>query len=295
MKMVLAAPVVDGHLLTFNLMRSLDQTVADKINFEFVIVDNASERPYKDAIVSKTPKIATQVVEYEQNTGYYYPLIDLYERYPDADLIGLIHNDMVIYEPGFDERMKKAFADDPQLGLVGLCGSNEIDYNGGRGAGTMLWFRGGEVKIGDRVIKGQDQSAGRRIYDLEPAVCLDSLFMMFRREAIPELMNGRDPWQDVTLAHFYDRIWPIRTIEAGYRVGVMGVDCDHLGGMTTTANERYRNDCINWLDERNIPYENPETEMYLVAERRYLSEYREEKKFLPCIIGGDYAINYLAR
>lgn len=295
MKMVLAAPVVDGHLLTFNLMRSLDQTVADKTNFEFVIVDNASERPYKDAIVSKTPKIATQVVEYEKNTGYYYPLIDLYERYPDADLIGLIHNDMVIYEPGFDERMKKAFADDPQLGLVGLCGSNEIDQNGGRGAGTMLWFRGGEVKIGDRVIKGQDQSAGRRIFDLEPAVCLDSLFMMFRRDAIPALMNQRDPWQDITLAHFYDRIWPIRTIEAGYRVGVLGVDCDHLGGMTTTANERYRDDCIKWLEDRNIPYDNPETEMYLVAERRFLSEYREEKRFLPCIIGGDYAINHLAR
>lgn len=105
-----------------------------------------------------------------------------------------------------------------------------------------------------------------------------------------------EDWKDITLAHFYDRIWPIRTIEAGYHVVTMGLEIDHIGGLTTTGNERYRNDCIKWLEDRNIPYDNPETEMYLVAERRYLQEYRDEKRFLPAIIlEGGYDVRHTAR
>lgn len=286
-KMIIAAPVVDGHDLTNNLVKNMAETIQG--DTKVVVVDNFSSEPYDHK--SKL----FDVLRYDENKGYYYPLIDLYNEYPDAKYIGLIHNDMVIYEQGWDVRMQQAFADDPQLGLIGLCGSNEIDQNGGRGAGTMVFFRGGAVQVGNQTINGQDQAAGARIHGVEPSVCLDSLFMMFRRDVIPHLMNDRDPWADVTLAHFYDRIWPIRTIEAGYRVATMGVECDHLGGMTTVANQRYWDDCIKWLNDRNIPFENPETEMYLVAERRYLGEYREEKRFLPCIVDKSYGIRYLAR
>lgn len=286
-KMILAAPVVDGHALTENLINNFHKTTSG--DTKLVVVDNSSETPYK------RNEPLYDLLTYDENKGYYYPLIDLYNEYPDAEYIGLIHNDMVLYEQGWDIRMQQAFADDPQLGLIGLCGSSEIDQNGGRGGGTMVFFRGGAIDVAGTIINGQDQAAGARIHGVEPSVCLDSLFMMFRRDVIPHLMNARDPWADVTLAHFYDRIWPIRTIEAGYRVATMGIECDHLGGMTTTGNIRYRDDCIKWLEDRNIPYDNPETEMYLVAERRYLGEYREEKRFLPCIVDKSYGIRYLAR
>jgi hypothetical protein len=74
----------------------------------------------------------------------------------------------------------------------------------------------------------------------------------------------------------------------------MGSDNDHIGGLTTTGNERYRNDCIKWLEDRGIPYDNPETEMYLVAERKYLSEYRDQKRWLPAIIREGYNVTHLA-
>lgn len=308
-KMILAAPVVNGHELTTNLINNFHKTTSG--DTKFVVVDNSSDTPYK------RNEPLYDLLSYDENKGYYYPLIDLYNEYPDAEYIGLIHNDMVLYEQGWDIRMQQAFADDPQLGLIGLCGSNEIDQLGGRGGGTMVFFRGGAVQVGNITINGQSQDAGARIHGVEPSLCLDSLFMMFRREVIPHLHNERDPWENVTLAHFYDRIWPIRTIEAGYRVATMGVECDHLGGMTTTGNERYRDDCIKWLDERGYewrlpeglepphpnndpeyrrkPSGNPETQMYLVAEDRYLTEYREEKRFLPAIVDKSYGIRYLAR
>lgn len=288
--MILGIPVQDGWEMTDTMLKQLVKVSSP--NLKVVIIDNDSDTPYQGNYHYGIP---IPVIHNDKNLGYYYPLKQLYEAYPEEELIGVMHNDMLLYEEGWDERMKQCFEADPQLGLVGLCGSNEIDSNGGRGGGTMLHFAGRSVQVGENTYTAQPQSAGRLIHDLEPSACLDSLFMMFRREVIPHLMNDTDPWEDITLAHFYDRIWPIRTIEAGYRVGTLGVECDHIGGLTTTGNMRFRNDCIAWLDERGSSYENPETEMYLIAERRYLSEYRENKHFLPCIVGGDYVINHLNR
>lgn len=285
--MVLGIPVVDGHDLTITLLMSLEETITNPSTFTAVIIDNGSTIPYRAAEFTDYP-FRIDVIRYENNQGYYVPLKHLSDKYDDP-LIGLIHNDMVLYERGWNERMQAEFERDNKLALVGLCGSNEIDERGGRGGGTVCYFRGADVQIGDRVIRGQDQAAGGRIVGLFPAACLDSLFMMFRREAIRDLTTEADPWEDITLAHFYDRIWPVRLIENGWHVGTMGVECDHLGGMTTTGNERYRDDCIKWLEDRGFAYENPETEMYLIAERRYLDEYRDQKHFLPCKIENDYS------
>lgn len=312
--MILALPVVDGQELTKAVLDSLEQTVTGD-NFKVVIFDNASDTSYNEDDY-KDYSFPVDVVEIAENIGYYAPLEIIASAYED-ELIGLAHNDLVYYERGWNERMEQSFRNDEKLGLVGLCGSNEIDGLGGRGGGTVCYFRGDVVNVGDRQIRGQDQAAGRRTPDLVPSACLDSLFMMFRRDAIESLVHKEDEWQEITLAHFYDRIWPLRLIEAGWHVATLGVECDHLGGMTTSGNERYRDDCIKWLDDHNIPWRigednqdqviaaeredyrnqpcgNPETQMYFVAEDRYLTEYREEKKLIPCIVHGDYSHERIA-
>jgi hypothetical protein len=287
--MILGIPVVDGHELTENLLESLEQTVADPAHFTAVIIDNASSEPYEWSKYRRFP-FKVDVKRYDMNKGYYYPLLDLALDYAD-DAVGLIHNDMLLYAHGWDVRMQRAFDTDPKLGLIGLCGSNEIDDRGGRGNGTMCNFQGRQIMVGDKQYTGQSPSAGLRIGGLQPAVVLDSLFMMFRRDVVPSLHNDVDKWEELPLAHFYDRIWPCRVLEAGFRVAVAGEDCDHLGGMTTTANQRYADDCVAWLTEHNYPFDNPETEMYLLAERRFLGEYRETKHFIPLRVGRDYEIS----
>lgn len=285
--MILGLPVVEGHELTAVAIDHIMKNRHFK-NTKVVIIDNGSDKPYE----SDDPDV--HVIRNEENIGFYQPLKQLYDTYPDEEIIGIMHNDLMLYEPGFDLRMLTEFGHDPQLGLIGLCGSREVDERGGRGAYTVCNFMGREVQVGEQVWKGQDPSAGRRIEGIEPAIVLDSLFMLFRREVIPHLVRDDEKWEDITLAHFYDRIWPIRTIEAGYHVVTMGSDNDHIGGMTTTGNERYRNDCIKFLEDRGIPYDNPETEMYLLAERRYLGEYRDQKRWLPAIIREGYDVTHLA-
>lgn len=308
--MILGLPVVEGHELTAVAI----QHILDNRSFgdtKPVIFDNGSDTPYDKKFWSP---VGVDVIRSEENIGFYQPLKALYDAYPDEEYIGIMHNDLILYEKGFDKRMQDAFVQDPKLGLIGLCGSREVDAMGGRGSYTVCNFMGREVQVGDQVWKGQDPSAGRRIDGIEPAIVLDSLFMLFRRDVIPHLANDSDPWENITLAHFYDRIMPIRTIEAGYHVITMGSDCDHIGGMTTTGNERYRNDCIKFLNERGIPWReddsgiiaaeiedprnkpcgNPETQMYLIAEARYLQEYKWQKRWIPAIIREGYDVTHLA-
>lgn len=315
--MIIGLPVVEGHELSKVALDHLTKN-AVMASTKPVIIDNGSEVPYNCQkpfeICKEINGFKIGLISNEENIGYYQPLKQLFDQYPDEEFIGLMHNDLMLYEPGWDRRMLQAFEDDPQLGLIGLCGSREVDERGGRGAYTVCNFMGREVPVGDQIWRGQDPSAGRRIEGIEPAIVLDSLFMLFRRDVIPHLVRDDEKWEDITLAHFYDRIWPIRTIEAGYHVVTMGSDNDHIGGMTTTGNERYRNDCIKFLDERgiawreddsgiiaaerndprNVPCGNPETQMYLVAEDRYLHEYRDQKRWLPAIIREGYDVTHLA-
>ena len=315
--MILGLPVVEGHELTKVALEHLTANAVMSTT-KPVVIDNGSAKEYNcDKPFEACKPIngyKVDVIRNEENIGYYQPLKQLYDKYPDEEYIGLMHNDLMLYEKGWDRRMLEAFEDDPELGLIGLCGSKEVDAMGGRGTYTVCNFMGREVKVGEQVWRGQDPSAGRRIEGIEPAIVLDSLFMLFRRDVIPHLVHEDERWEDITLAHFYDRIWPIRTIEAGYHVITMGSDNDHIGGMTTTGNERYRNDCIKFLDDRGIPWRdngnhdiaaerlddrnnpcgNPETQMYLVAEDRYLKEYKYEKQWIPAIIREGYNVTHLA-
>ena len=112
---------------------------------------------------------------------------------------------------------------------------------------------------------------------------------MLRRDVIPSL--GID--EDIALCHFYDRIWTLRTIEAGWHVGVLGIEIDHRGGITSTGND-YNQTAIDWCQSRGIAVENNNGDlaMYLEAERRYLTEYREGKHMIPCQINSSYDIDY---
>lgn len=280
MGMVLAIPVMDSHEWTQKTVASILKTVRSE-NFVLVVVDNNSEVPYEAKEFGTLPSNVTLFVQRnERNTGFYAPLKDMYDAFGGShEYIGLIHNDLILYEEGWDIRMIRAFERDSLLSLIGLAGSYQVDHAGGRGAGTMLWFRG----------LGQPQTAGLRISDLRPAAILDSLFMMFRASDILLLK-----WEDKpTLAHFYDKIWPMRLIQQGKRVAVLGSECDHWGGVTIVANERYEESCRQWLEENHIkpfldePY-NYGLGMYLEAQRRLHDEFFG--KMYPCTVEADYSV-----
>lgn len=275
----LGVPVLEKKELTAEFVQSIVDTIANPADFHLVIIDNNSEDAY-DAADYIVPFKLT-VKRYDVNMGFYYPLLDLYNEYGNSDQIGLCHNDIFFYEKGWDTRLKNAFISDAKLDLIGLCGSWVVDIHGGRGVGTTSNFKG---------IKGAQ--AGLKSDSLEPAILLDSLFMMFRTPAIPDLEID----ENITPCHFYDKIWSMRMVEKGHHVAVLGIEIDHMGG-TTSCSPRYQEDAKRWCKEHGFELEKQEDgsesgdlTLYHVGERRFLQEFREEKKIIPSTIDKQYQV-----
>jgi hypothetical protein len=259
-----------------SLLTSLKDTVESPEQLTVVIFDNGSDHPYSGYFDFTWPfKVIT--VRSEKNRGYYRPLTDLSLEATSADIVGLCHNDLIFYEKGWDRRLRECFVREGRLGMVGFCGSNEVDDRGGRGGGTMCNFRGEKGAL--------QEHTGRRITDLQPALIFDSLFLAMRQQVVGCLRID----DDIALNHFGDRVWPLRAIENEWRVGVLGIEIDHRSGQTVVGLPRIEQDSRLWCNEHDIPI--PEgmqagTAVYLEAERRYLSEYREVKHLIPARMQG---------
>lgn len=271
MSIRIVIPYMGNDDLTRTCVNQLIDTIRDG-NTRITLWHNGSE----SSLSSLDFGFPVEFIQSSQNVGFYYPLLPIYESHSE-DIIVMMHNDLFIYEEGWDRRLADAFFNNNQIGLVGLVGSNEIDGAGGRGLGTMLNFRGQGIDQW----RGQPASAGKKVTKLYPAAVLDSLFMAFRRECVPLLSIN----SSIALAHFYDKIWSCRIIESGFKVAVLGIECDHLGGQTLVLDQGYADDCDAWLKKHGYKTDfkgyDPSAEMYFVAERRFLSEYRDVKRMIP--------------
>jgi len=273
----LGVPVVDNHELTRQLLESLENTVIDPSQLHVVIIDNGSEVSYDEKFWSWGPSrnpwsFTVTVQRSEENRGYYRPITDLEDMASSADVVGLCHNDLIFYEKGWDRRLRQAFVEKSNVGMIGFCGSSEVDDRGGRGGGTMMNFKG---------IKGAlAEHTGRRVTDLQPAVIFDSLFICLRQPLV-RLLGVDD---NIALNHFGDRVWPLRIIEHGWHVAVLGVEIDHMSGQTVVGIKKIEEDSRKWCEKHHVPIPDgmqAGTVVYLESERRYLTEYRDLKRMVP--------------
>lgn len=276
MKIVLGIPVLNKKEVTDECISYLVKSVQAEDDFHLEVIDNASDEPY---VLPEDLPFGASVLRNEENKGFYYPIVQLEERYPDVDVIAVMHNDVFIYEFGWDERLRFFFEDDPKLGVVGFCGSDEVDILGGRGGGTMCNFNGSRGQL--------QEHTGKRIRDLQAALILDSMFMAFAKGVIPQIGIP----ENVPPAHFWDKILPMRAVEHDWHVAVLGIDIDHLGGTTLVAEPRFETDMRAWCAKWDIdPGQNAGMAVYLEAERQWLSEYRDQKRMMPLKVANDHTI-----
>lgn len=236
--MVVGIPVFENHRLTSETIESFAKTIGGP-GFTVVIVDNGSTRPYRASDYDVPFRL--HVVRNMHNEGNFYPLRQVAEMFPAADVVALAHNDLVIYENGWDIRVEAAFRADPFLGMVGFAGSDVIGGNGER-VSTMSNLRGTRGHV-------SAETAGTRITDLRPAVAVDGLFMAFRRAALCALTLD----ENLPPAHFFDRIWGAQVQEAGWRLATLGVECDHVGWSTEVRLAKALDaEWRRWCAEQNL-------------------------------------------
>ena len=281
---------------------SIDSLISNSKNkFELILIDDGSDEGLLNIISSKFKDklYDLKIWRNEKPTGSYYTMKKGFEL-ANGDIIAFFHSDLVVWEKNWDERLVNEFKNDNKLGLIGFIGSNEIDFMGGRGMGTMSNFQGREIKG----YKGSPAEIhGKRINELKKGVVIDGCSMIFRREVLKKIGFRND----FPPHHFYDRLLSCQTRENGWDIGILGIACDHFGGQTVSREDKYLqltkewmeakfgnidnwvNVYKDWIENQNNPNFgrkplNPDHWVYLEAEREFLTEYRDEKHLIPCNI-----------
>ena len=154
----------------------------------------------------------------------------LYERSGDADILAYIHDDVQMFEDGWDARVLAEFAD-PAVGIVGFGGAlrhgspdlyrapyavNQLARAGYR-SNTRDWFNHGKLLTG---------ACNAAVHDGFALIC--------RREFL-DRVGGWSQIQGNADFLCYDYAICALARRHGYKIRVVGVDCMHYGGGTSVA------------------------------------------------------------
>lgn len=275
---------VNSAKYTALALKHLKATIDPELT-SIIVVDNGSEKPYH---LELDMTGVDRLIRYPENIGgnavfHRWMEDDWFADMPLPDFVAFFHCDLMIHEQLWDHRVIEAFEGDEKLNLIGFAGSNEIDQLGGRGAGTVLNYRGAFFRgIGQA---SPAEAHGRRMSGLEPAAVLDHMSMIFRRTELEQLTPQEGNFSPF---HFYDRILSCEVLEREGHIAVLGIDCDHFSGGTGPGADALM---IKWLNEEGVPYdpERPDLAVYVESERRFKAKYIRNG-FAPLKVLPDYSI-----
>ena len=242
-----AIPFIRSYDLTSKCLEYLHKNSTKRV--EVILLDNGS---FVLGGKNEWPKLpsfwGSNMIVYPENVGVFPTLLKSIEIANTPYLLHM-HNDVLIHEKGWDERIIKAFEDDPQLGMVGFFGAPGVGPDGARLAphGNMLgreWGTPGNLH-------------GGILQDMFPSCVFDSLAMCFRVDAFKKL-----PIPDnMPPHHWYDRIITLLMIESGWRAATIGIAFDHHGGGSSTNLLTFSED---WCAKNGVdPGQNADLAMYL--------------------------------
>lgn len=147
-----------------------------------------------------------------------------------AEILCYLHSDVEIFEPGWDQRVLREF-DDPTVGVVG--------FGGGLQHGSQdiyrVPYRLEQLARGGYISNTRDaESHGGRFAGSADVAVLDGFCLAIRRS----LLTRAGGWPVSAIPfHCYDYFACIEAHRQGMKVRMVGVDCQHHGGHTSTRPE----------------------------------------------------------
>lgn len=146
-----------------------------------------------------------------------------------ADLLAYFHDDLLITEQGWQQRVLKEFEDE-SVGLVG--------FGGAIAHGSVDLYRTPyvlqQLGRGNYVSNVEDADVhGRRVEGACDVAVLDGFSLIVRRE----ILQRAGGWPLNTPVGYigYDYWLSCMTRRLGYRIRMVGVRCLHLGGRSVVA------------------------------------------------------------
>jgi hypothetical protein len=143
-------------------------------------------------------------------------------------ILAYLHDDLLIYERGWEQRVLKEF-DDAKVGLVGIAGAlghGHPDLYHGPYYLPRLARQNFLSNLRDWQIHGERLTAERTV------AVLDGMAVIVRRELLDKL--GGWPVDSDLGYHLYTEWLCCMAHRWGYKIRLVGIEAEHLGGKTST-------------------------------------------------------------
>lgn len=181
--------------------------------FEFVIVDNDSRPEIREYFDSIKDRASIQYIRNEKNEG---PIRAINQGIGAAryDYPMIIHNDVIIMEKGWLQKIVKVMDEDPRIGIAGLAGRKEIYKNG---------------CVDEKSLKHDLQNEDLNepmTEEFSDVAVVDGLCFVMRR-ALLDKVKGLD--ENYGFMHCYDLDISLASIAAGFKNVVVRVEAMHVG------------------------------------------------------------------
>jgi hypothetical protein len=148
-----------------------------------------------------------------------------YRHVPPCDILAFLHDDTIIHDPNWLDRVMKEF-EDPAVGLVGFGGALK------HGDPNMYKKPYDYSQLGRSFFLSNMEDAethGKRFTESCDAAVLDGFALIFRRD----VLDRAGGWPIRQLGYIgYDYWASCISHRLGFRVRLVGVRCSHLGGRT---------------------------------------------------------------
>lgn len=317
MRMTIVMAVLDAFEMSLEAIKRAIETLDAPSETQFFVIDNGSQGEFDKYLNSvfapnmqHPAKLAIDslakfgVIRHDRNTGNY-PIFQEGARLTQDGIVAFLHSDVFVMQKGWDSAVRGVFMDNERLGLVGFIGSTEIDNWAGRGGGTVSNMRA--VEWDGRTMSSEAEVHGKRDkgFIIDGAV-VDGCVMIFRRSVLESIGQK----EGFVLHHWYDRLLSCQVIEAGFKVGILGMEFAHLSGQTANHSPRWVETSrdwfkatygieeprqwaelrADWVKRGNSPSKGKVPDQwdyasYLEGEYQFLTEYRDQKRIVPNVGG----------
>lgn len=292
MKLSLVIPFIDQVDITKHCIEVAAKNAGQE--FELVLIDNGSDKRLFPEAKPKgkaghywfTPDydVPMRYLLNKENIGVLPTFKQAFEN-TDSDIICFIHNDVLLHEENWVQKVIDAFTAVPKLGLAGIFGAVGVGDNGGRirSQSKMLGLEWGKCECHE--VAWQHHS--EFMDGVSPATILDGVGMFFSREAANSLLQTDifDDWR--APHHFYDRIIPLKLIDRGFRIATIGLGFDHWSGATANSSDKYQKSGMAWLKRNgHTPLaDGVDHTIYTIAENQFFYEFGHR---IPCYVHADW-------
>jgi hypothetical protein len=155
----------------------------------------------------------------------------------DDDILGFLHDDVVLLSLDWPEKVRAMFRYFPRVGLVGFGGASglghpdiyKVPYEL-----NQLQRYGFASAMTDWEVHGSELIEGGAMF---PAAVVDGFSMFFRVSAYRAIGGWEQCLADGLPFHMYDAWASCALLEKGWLTAVAGVRCTHFGGRTSTTPE----------------------------------------------------------